>query len=137
MAFAHGKDSVLLITDAAATEQDISKYFDNIPPAISRAMSEVSAFGDKGQRFIPGLQGASFDVEGHFDPAIHTILSGLFDKEDAPTQLVFGPAGSAVGMPKMSMDCWVSAYNVTAPVGEKVSISATIQMDGHVTWGTF
>ena len=103
MAFAHGKDSVLLITDAAATEQDISKYFDNIPPAISRAMSEVSAFGDKGQRFIPGLQGASFDVEGHFDPAIHTILSELFDKEDAPTQLVFGPAGSAVGMPKMSM----------------------------------
>lgn len=137
MAFAHGKDSVLLITDAAGAEQDISKYFDNIPAEVSRTMSEVTAFKDQGQRFIPGLQGASFDIGGHFDPAIHTILSALFAKNDAPTQLVYGPAGNATGRPKMSLSCWVASYNVTAAVGEKVSISSTIQMDGAVTWGVF
>ncbi|PXY21123.1 hypothetical protein [Prauserella muralis] len=141
MAFTHGKNSKFLIEDNGATERDLSQYIDNVPAAVARAMAEVTAFGDDGVKQIPGLENSSWDISGHFDATAttgpHAVLSGLFKKEDATVTFTYGPAGNATGNPRLTGECWISNYTITSAVGDKVSFSATVQVDGVVTFDSF
>ena len=64
---AHGKDAYFAVDDSGGTLRNISAHVDSVSGLPSaRALSDVTSFTDTGERFIPGLQGASFTVSGQF-----------------------------------------------------------------------
>ena len=68
MAFFDSRVSRFLIQDAGGTKRDLSAFVVDVrglPGA--RALNEVTALGDSGARFIPGLQDGVFSLSGLFD----------------------------------------------------------------------
>lgn len=141
MARSHGKDAVFSIDDSGGTLRTISGHVDNVSGLPgARALSEVTSFGDTGEKFIPGLQNASFTVSGQFDTAATTgsitVLNGL-RTTTATSSFEYGPEGGSGGDIKYSGECWMESFTVDTSVKEKVPFSATFRVDGAVTVGTY
>jgi hypothetical protein len=140
MAFVHGKDSVFSLDDSGGTERNLSTFVDNVSGPMGRALAEVSAFGDEGVRNIPGLQNSQFTVSGHWDPTAttgpHAVLSGLL-AATATSTFKFGPGGSGSGAARLTGECWLTSFNITSAVSNKVSFEAGFQVDGVVTFDTY
>lgn len=139
MSFKHGKNTSFSITDSGDTLRDISDVLDDGSSSQSRDTAEVTAFGDGDRAYIAGLRDGTISVSGHFTndaDTVHKVLTGLLQQDEA-TAFEFGPQGSTTGDPKASGDCLLTDYEVSSPVAGKVSVSATFQVSGGVTWGTF
>lgn len=135
MAFVHGKDSGLKFDNVGGSLTDISAYVDSVEGLPGEMeFADVTAMGDEGHRFIPGLENASFTVGGNWDTALDAILG---PRRTATATFEFGPAGTGSGAVKYSGECWITGYTVSSGVGDKVTWSASIQVDGQVTRGTF
>lgn len=138
MAFVHGKSSHFAIDDAGGGSlTTISSYVDSVEGLPGeREMADVTALGDGGHKNIPGLENASFTVGGSWDSTLDGYMGALVDATATAT-FNYGPAGNGSGAVKYSGECWVTSYTVSSPVGDKVSWTANIQVDGTVTRGTF
>lgn len=141
LARAHGKDAYFAIDDSGGTLRNISAHVDSVSGLPSaRALSDVTSFTDTGERFIPGLQGASFTVSGQFDNAATTgsmtVLNGL-RTTTATSSFEYGPDSNTAGRVKYSGECWMESFTIDAGVKEKVPFSATFRMDNALTVTTF
>lgn len=141
MGFVHGKDIAFQLDDAAGTLRNVKIYLNSVTGLPgARGLSEVTAFGDQGSRNIPGLANTTFSVAGHFDSTattgIATVLNGL-RTATATATFEYGPEGNAPGKLKYSGECWLTELTVDAAVADRVPISATFQVDGVVTVGTY
>lgn len=139
MAFVHGKNAYINISDSGATARNLSAFCDSVSGLPgARDLSEVTAFGDGGTKNIPGLANISFTIAGHFEPTAttgpHAVLNGLRTSTVA-TAFVYAPQGNTTGNVQMSGVCWLSSYEVSAAVADKISFSAEFQVDGTVTVG--
>lgn len=141
MAFTHGKNAVFAVDDSGGTLRTISQYVDNVQGLPGgRNLSEVTAFGDGGTKSIPGLQNVAFTVSGHFDSTATTGPNAVLNSlrtASATASFEYGPEGSTTGKVKFSGECWLTEYTVDSAVAEKVSFSASFQVDGTVTSGTY
>lgn len=141
MARSHGKDAVFKLDDSGGTLRDISNHVDNVSGLPgARALSEVTSYGDTGDRFIPGTQGVSFTVTGQFDSAASTgsatVLNGLRTAA-ATSTYEYGPEGSTTGKIKYTGECWMESFTVDASVKDKVPFSATFRTDNAITVSSF
>lgn len=137
MAFVHGKNAVFSLDNAGGTLQNLSAYADNVSGLPgSNGLSPVTVFGNGGEKSIPGLENITFSASGSFDPALIATLGSLRGA-DATATFEYGPAGSGTGMPKFSGECWLTEFAVDATVADKVTWSATFQVDGVVTVGAY
>ncbi|HZN76029.1 MAG TPA: hypothetical protein VFC00_30730 [Micromonosporaceae bacterium] len=141
MARSHGKDAYFAVDDSGGTLRNISGHVDNVSGLPSAAaLSEVTSYGDAGERFIRGLQGATFTVTGQFDSAATTgsatVLNGL-RVTTSTSSFEYGPEGNTAGDYKFSGECWLENLTYDASVKEKVPFSATFRMDNGLTVGTF
>jgi hypothetical protein len=141
ISFVHGKDVAFQLDDSAGTLRNIRVYLNavnGLPGA--RALSEVTAFGDQGTRWIPGMANQQFTIAGSFDTTattgVTTVLNGL-RTATATATFEYGPEGSASGKVKYSGECWLTDFTVDSAIGDKVPVSATFQVDGVVTPGTY
>lgn len=141
MAFVHGKNFHISIDNASGTLTDLSSFCDSVdglPGDID--MAEVTASGDGGRKYIPGLENASFTVSGHYDDTATTgvdaILNGLRGLADTST-FEYGPAGDASGKPKYSGECRLTSYTISSSVSDRVTFTASFNVDGTVTYGSF
>lgn len=141
MSRSHGKGAVFSLDDVGTTLRNISGHVDNVSglPGAA-ALSEVTSFGDAGERFIRGLQGLTFTVSGQFDTAATTgsitVLNGL-RTATATSSFEYGPEGSSSGKIKYSGECWMESFTVDASVKDKVPFSATFRLDDGLTVGTY
>lgn len=141
MARTHGKGAVFSIDDSGGTLRNISAHVDNVSGLPgARALSEVTSFGDAGERFIPGLQGLTFTVSGQFDTAATTgsitVLNGL-RATAATSSFEYGPEGNATSDIKYSGECWMESFTVDSQVKDKVPFSATFRLDDGLTVGAY
>jgi len=141
MARSHGKDAVFKIDDSGGTLRDISNHVDNVSGLPgARAMSELTSYGDTGDRFIPGTQGTRFTVTGQFDSAAltgsATVLNSLRTAANTATY-EYGPEGSTASDIKYTGECWMENFTVDASVKEKVPFSATFVTDNAITVSAF
>lgn len=141
MARTHGKDAVFALDDSGGTLRTISTYVDNVAGLPGgRALSDVTGFGDAGEKSIPGLQNCTFTISGSWDSTVttgpHAVLNSL-RTATATASFEYGPEGSTGGDIKLSGECWLENYTVDASVTEKVSFSASLKVDGTVTSGTY
>lgn len=141
MTFVHGKDIDFQLDDSAGTLRTIKVDLNSVSGLPgARGLSETTAFGDQGTRYIPGLANGTFQIAGHFNSAattgVTTVLNGL-RTATATSSFIYGPEGSATGKVKYTGECWLSEFSIDAAVADRVPVSATFQVDGVVTPGVY
>lgn len=139
MAVPHGKGSYFAIDDGGGSVKDISDRLNETSSSYSRETAETTAFGNDNKSYIAGLRDGTISVSGHFDAAtdkVHAVLSALATNDTAQS-FEFGPDGSTSGDTKISGSCFLTTYDVSSTVSDKVSVSAEFQVTGGLTYGTF
>ena len=141
MAFFDSKVSKFLIDDTGSVQRDMSPYITEVRGLPGpRSLNEVTALGDSGARFIPGLEDVTITLSGIFDNTATSgpdAVMGPLRTHTSAVNLAYGPKGSGTGDVKYSGACWVMSYELRSRVGNLVAWSATLQMDDTVTRGTF
>lgn len=141
MSRAHSKSSVFSLDDGSGSLRAITAHVSNVTGLPGAAqLSEVTAFGDAGERFIRGIEGTTFTVSGMWDTAALTgsitVLNGL-RTSTSTASFEYGPEGGSATNIKYSGECWLESFTVDAAVKDKIPFSATFRLDGAVTVGTY
>lgn len=139
MAVPHGKNAVLKIDDSSDTLVDISDKVNESSTSHSKETAETTAYGDASKTYIAGLRDGTLSFSGHFDSAsgeITSVLTGVFNS-DTELDFEYGPEGSSSGNQKITGAGHLTSLEISAPVGDKVSISAELQVSGGLTYGSF
>jgi len=123
VAFVHGSDATLSI-DAT----DVSAYTDNVSFTKNQATVDVSAFGDNDEAYIAGLRGATLNCSGPWDATADAVFEGCFDQ--ASVAFSYSPDG---GTTTYSGNCFITDYNPSAGVADRVAWSASFQITGTVS----
>lgn len=123
MAFVHGKDQTLVVDGSTVTD-----YTDSVTLNNGVELADVSAFGDSDREFIAGLKTHGFSASGHFDATADAAFDGLFD--GALVAFSYSPDG---GTTTYAGSAFVTDYQVSGGVGDKVSWSLSLQPSGAVT----
>jgi hypothetical protein len=135
MSFVHGKDSYFSVDS-----DNLTTYIDSADLNQSVDMAETSTMGVEAKTYISGLSDATISIAGKYDSTASTgpdaVLAGLVGGETA-VAFEYGPEGNANGKVKYSGNCFLTSYNVSAPVGDVVSFTADFQCSGAITKGTF
>ncbi len=141
MAKFNSKSSVFQITDTGSTLRNISAYMSSIDGVPGeRELSEVTALGDGGRKYIGGLENVVITIEGHFDDTATTgpdAVLGPLRVDDTARAWDYGPEGTASGSVKYSGTMRLRRYELSSRVGDIVGWRAEIQVDGTVTRGTY
>ena len=136
MAFVHGKSADFRLDNSGGTLTDISAYCDNVsfPQPIETA--ETTTFGSSSKSYIVGLKDSTISVSGKWDSTVDAHLAAVLG-QSASLSFQYGPAGSTTSNIKYTGECYVTSYDVTAPVGDVVTFSLELQVTGAVTRGTY
>ena len=141
MAFFDSKVSKFLIDDTGSTQRDLSPYITEVRGLPGpRTLNEVTALGDSGVKFIQGLQDVTITLNGMFDNTATSgpdAVLGPLRTHTSAVDFEYGPEGSGTGDVKYSGTCWVVSYELRSRVGNLVEWSASLQVEGTVTRGTF
>ena len=141
MSFFDSKVSKFLIDDTGSVQRNLSSYITQVGGLPgTRDLNDVTALGDSGSRFVPGLQRVAIDLSGMFDDTATSgpdAVLGPLRTHTSAVDFEYGPEGSATGDVKYSGTCWVVSYDLRSRVGWLVEWSATLQVEGTVTRGTF
>lgn len=141
MAFRAGKDSWFALDNVATTLTVLSPYIDSIDWPQSVEQLDVSTIGTTPKAFIPGLtDGDTVSISGPYDVAVYTHLTALKAAHSAgstTSTVMYGPGGSIASQAKISAECYVMSFQPPSGVGGRVEWSATLQITGAVTNGTF
>lgn len=141
MAFFDSRVSKFLIDDTVGTQRDLSAYIADVQGLPGpRNLNEVTALGDSGAKFIPGLEDVAIALSGIFDDTATTgpdAVLGPLRTHSSAVDFEYGPEGSATGDIKYSGTCWVLTYELRSRVGSRVEWTAALQVEGAVTRGSF
>ena len=101
MAFFNSKVSRFLIGDVNGVQRDLSPYLTDVRGLPGgRALNEVTALGDSGARFIPGLEDVAFTLAGIFDDTAGSgpdAALGPLRSHTSAVDFEYGPEGTGAG----------------------------------------
>ena len=141
MTFFDSKVSKFRIDDTGGVLRDISAYITEVRGLPGpRALNEVTALGDSGVRFIPGLEEVTITISGMFDNTATSgpdAVLGPIRTHTSAVDFEYGPKGAGTGDVKYSGTCWLVSYELRSRVGNLVEWSARLQVEGTVPRGTF
>lgn len=132
MAAAHGKKAVILLDNGAGALTAITAYLSKSSLERVREMAETTVFGLDDKAFVAGLKDATFSGEGNFDPALDLLLSDDIGDNSNTKTLQFDPQGSTSGLPRYSLECWITKYSIDTDIGDKGGCSFELQGTGAV-----
>ena len=141
MTFFDSQVSVFSLEDASGDERDLSPYLVEVSGLPgTRSLNEVTALGDAGSRFAPGIEGATIYLAGLYDSDADSgpdAVLGALRTHDTATAFAYGPQGPESGSAKYSGRCWVATYGIISRVGSQVEFESILRVDGTVGRGTF
>ena len=141
MAFFDSKVSRFLLDDTGGVQRDLSAFITEVRGLPgTRQLNEVTALGDSGARFIPGLEDVVITLAGLFDDTATSGLDAVMGPLRTHTSAVdfeYGPEGTSTGDVKYSGTCWLAKYDLRSRVGSLVEWSASIQVEGTVSRGAY
>lgn len=127
MAFKEGRNSYFTFNGLNLTSSLASEVRD----AMSGESLDASTIGNAWKAFLQGQASLQFSVSGVWDNGTATtnLDAVLFNNiNNGGTKLwEFMPGGSASSVPLYKGNGFVTAYEISAPVGDKVGFSCTIQ----------
>lgn len=141
MAFKAGTATYVNLDGVNGAGTNVSPYTDSFQWPQSVDMIDVSVFGTASKAMINGLtDGDMLSLSGPYDVAMHSILSGIKAAQSAGSStstVQYGPGGSVSGQAKVSAEVWLANYNLSSGVGGRAEFSASLQVTGAVTNGTW
>lgn len=136
MAFVHGKSAVFKLDDSGGTLRDISAYLDDISFPQPVETAETTTFGASSKTYIVGLKDSTVSLSGKWDSTFDGYVAPALG-QSATLSFEYGPAGSTGGYVKYSGEAIITSYDVSAPIGDVVTVSVELQVTGAVTRGTW
>ena len=101
--------------------------------------NDITTFGSVGRRYNPGIDETKFTIEFLFNQVAvsgsQTVI-GAVHAAKTTVPFAFYPAGNTSGQTKISGNCSIPEYEITAQTGTFVKATATIYVDNGVTFGT-
>lgn len=141
MAFVHGKNAVVSLDNSSGTLTALTSISNEISYSQSIETADTSVFGTNAKTYITGQNDATVSLSGLFDATsagvIEATIDALIDGTNASATLEFGPEGSGSGSRKYTMETIVTSYDISAPVGDVVSLSVEFQRTGATTVSTY
>ena len=141
MSFQPGHKGYIGLDNAGGAVQNVSTYADNFSLPMPTDMLDTTTFGSAVKRFIAGLSdGGQVSVSGPLDVTLHSQIAAMKAAQAAGTagfSLLWGPGGSVASGVKFTCEVLVASYEVSAGVSGRVEFSASLQVDGAVTAGTW
>ena len=139
--FQHSKNSEMFMDDTAGGLRKITAYVTGVDGLPGEAeLTDITAFGDGGRKFIPGLTNARFTIDFMYNSDVSSsggfadMAIGIFASQATTTRsFEFYPDTTASGKRKFSGECWIASLPITSRVGDAVSGRAEFQVDGGVT----
>ena len=132
MAFIHGKNAVVLHGAYALTS-----FLNDGSVSSSIETAETTSFGNSAKTFVTGLRDGSLSASGMFDGAasgVDEVLTASIGS-DSLAPVTFAPNGAAIGQRVVLLQAKTTSYDVSAPVGDVVSVSYDAQADGGLDHG--
>lgn len=136
MAFRAGTTSKLYVASAAGAVTDISPYADDSGVDMSANQLDVSVFGTQAQAFLNGQTTGQISVGGPLDATLHTLIAGLYTS-GSMSSFIYGPGGSVATQARLAGSFNVASYNVKSAASGRVEYSASLQISGAISAGTF
>lgn len=136
MAFRAGTTSKLYVASAAGAVTDISPYADDSGVDMSANQLDVSVFGTQAQAFLNGQTSGQISVGGPLDATLHTLIAGLYTS-GSMSSFIYGPGGSVATQARLAGSFNVASYNVKSAASGRVEYSASLQISGAISAGTF
>lgn len=139
MAASHGSKATLKLDNSVGTLVDLSGYITSVAMPRTIDTAETSALADTAKEYVIGLEDGQITLEGNWDPTLDAHMNGVKRglTGEASISYEYGPAGSAGGAVKYSGECFLTAYDQTSPIGDASRWTATLQLTGAVTRGTW
>lgn len=137
--FFDSRVSVFKLNDGS-TLQDMSSHLKELrglPGQIK--MNDVTAFGSVGERPGPSIYIAHFTAVYMFNmvttTGVWTVVAGMYSSKSSRA-FEYYPAGTTVGNPKFSGNCFLANAPIVSRVGEIVTLEIEFHVDNGVTVGT-
>lgn len=129
MAFIHGKDAAIIHGTTPLTS-----FLNDGSVSQDVETAETTVFGTAGgaKTYITGLRDATVTASGMFDgtaSAVDEKLSASIGS-DSLAPVLFAQSGVTVGNRAYILKALTTSYEVSAPVGDVVSVSYDAQADG-------
>lgn len=134
--FRHGKTAVFKVDDSGGTLRDLSDASNSISFPREAEVVETTSFGSSDRTYIVGFKNQTISVEGSFDATYDGYLAGILG-QDATVSFEYGPEGSTSTRTKYTGECILTSYETSAGVGDVVNFSASFQITGAVTRGSY
>lgn len=129
--FRHGKKTAVFLNST-----NMSPYLNDATVTRDIETADTTTFGSTSRSYIVGLDDGGLSLTGMFDGSANAsdaVLSGQILQED--NVLTVMPEGTAVGSRAILAQGDMTAYEISSPVADVVSISSTFQADGGVRQG--
>ena len=132
MAFLHGKNITVLANDT-----NLSSFLNDASVTYNAETAETTAFGDSAKTYIIGLSDGTISLSGMYEGSATgfdtAITSALTSSNEVTTSIFYGTP--AAGVRTSMAGGLINSYDISTPVGDVVSASLDIQVDGGVTQG--
>lgn len=129
--FRHGKKTAVFLNST-----NMSPYLNDATVTRDIETADTTTFGSTSRSYIVGLDDGGLSLTGMFDGsagASDEVLEGRILQED--NVLTVMPEGTAVGSRAILAQGDMTAYEISAPVSDVVSVSSTFQADGGIRQG--
>jgi hypothetical protein len=133
MAFSHGKS-----TDVLVAEYDISAYLNEATASMSMDTAETSTFGSNAKTYILGQNDGTISFSGLYDGdanAVDAIFTSIIDNDTTPPITICMDNGLTAGNRAILAQAKQTAYEISAPVADVVSISGEFQVTSGIRQG--
>jgi len=132
MNFYHGKTAKFFIDNSAGSLTDISTGMTDCSLPQDADTVDVTGFTDTAKNFVMGLKGANFSLSGNFSTTVDAVLGAIVGSTDTKS-FEYYPYSTGTGAVEKKGECFVTAYDVKAPVGGQITYSANGIVSGGVT----
>lgn len=130
MAFRHGRNAEVTVNGTS-----LSAFCDSAEISMENDTAETTTFGKTWKTNIAGLNSGTVSLSGNYDPTAVTgpaaVLQPLLGAAAFP--VLFFPGGNVSGQRQHSFNAILTSYGESSAVGDKVTFSADLLVDGVVT----
>lgn len=134
MALRHGKATSVLFGS-----YDISAYLNDVKPQMTIATADVSTLGNNAKNYIAGQNDGTISLGGLFDGAanaIDAIFADIVTNDRTPAVTIAYDGGlGTVGASCEICTVKQTSYDISAPVGDVVSLAANLQVTNGLRQG--
>lgn len=137
---AHGRNTYFSVEDSGATVlRNISLYVNASSMGRGNDVHDNTTYGQTGHTWTNGLTNATLQISGFWDKSASTGAATVLDSLVGVGLVGFeyGPEGNTSGFVKYSGECVLVSLEYSAPVGDLVAFTASFNVSGAVTKGTF